>query len=57
MSEHMIHANMILCLSELMLHTEMCNFRSYARIRDGFCLNLCNVRKYNMSEPKLHTKI
>ena len=29
MPENMIHTNMRLCSSKLMLHTEMCNFRTY----------------------------
>ena len=55
---NVLHTNMRLLWSELMLHTKMSNDRTYVpRIWDVFCPNLCNIRKYNMSEHMLHTKI
>ena len=45
-------------LSKLMLHTKMCNVRTYVTHEWGvFFPNLRYIRKYNMSEPMLHTKI
>ena len=58
MSEHMLHANIRCFLSELMLHTKMCNVRTHFTHENIMsCLPIYVTYKNVMSEHMLHTNM
>ena len=52
---YIVHENMMSRVRTYVTFN-MCYVRTYATHEYGFCRNLCSIRKYNMSEPMIHTK-